>query len=196
VAAPLPGAESAGEGPPAREPSPEPEVAPPPIPLDRVATPIPLARWLVPIPLAAAVTPIRLSTPIPVSPPFAAVSVAAPLAAPAIGPAADPAPRAERPTEADLFLDEETRFTGDVLRRVREARGLTVQQLCERTKITRRHIENLEADRYEKLPAVVYLRGFLVVISKELRLDGQKVARSYLDAIAASSTPPLTTSRR
>ncbi|MFL5272966.1 MAG: helix-turn-helix domain-containing protein, partial [Anaeromyxobacteraceae bacterium] len=100
------------------------------------------------------------------------------------------------PPERDDFLNESTQFSGDVLRRAREARGLTVQQLCERTKITRHHIEHLEADRYDKLPAMVYLRGILVAVSKELRLDGQKVARSYLDAIAAASGAPLTTPRR
>jgi cytoskeletal protein RodZ len=86
-------------------------------------------------------------------------------------------------------------FTGDFLRRAREARGLSVPALCDRTKITRHHIENLEADRYEKLPAPVYLRGILMAIAKELRLDGQKVARSYLDAMAAAAPAPPPRSR-
>jgi hypothetical protein len=112
-------------------------------------------------------------------------------------PPAEPAPaRAPRPPERDIFLHEGTRFTGEVLRRAREARGLTIVQLCERTKITRHHIEHLEADRYDKLPAVVYLRGILMAVSKELRLDGQKVAKSYLEAIAAATGAPLTTPRR
>jgi helix-turn-helix protein len=175
----------------------EPDPTPLPIPLERVAAPIPLATPVVPIPLA---------TPVPISPPFAAVAVAAPPAPPpapapppvvAAPPAAEPAaPRAPRPPERDIFLHEGTRFTGEVLRRAREARGLTVLQLCERTKITRHHIEHLEADRYDRLPAVVYLRGILMAVSKELRLDGQKVAKSYLDAIAAAAGAPLTTPRR
>ena len=81
-------------------------------------------------------------------------------------------------------MAEGARFNGDALRRTREARGITVQQMCERTKITRHHIENLELDRYDKLPASVYLRGILMALAKELRLDGQKVARSYFEAMA------------
>jgi hypothetical protein len=77
----------------------------------------------------------------------------------------------------------EPRWTGAALRRAREGRGLTVHQLAERTKVTRHHIENVEADRWERLPPPVYLRGVLLALAKELRLDGQRVSRSYLDAM-------------
>jgi cytoskeletal protein RodZ len=78
-----------------------------------------------------------------------------------------------------------------VLRRVRESRGLTLHQIAERTKVARHHLENIEADRYAMLPAPVYLRGILVSLAKELRLDGPKVSRSYLEqASAASEQPP------
>jgi hypothetical protein len=145
--------------------------------------PIPLATPVEPIPLARPVEPIPLSTPVPTSPPFAAAAAATPVPL-AVVPAPAAPVGSPRPQSAqELLVPEGTRFTGDVLRRAREARGLTVQGICERTKITRYHIENLEADRYEKLPAPVYLRGVLMALAKELRLDGQKVARSYLDAL-------------
>jgi hypothetical protein len=78
-------------------------------------------------------------------------------------------------------------WTGDVLRQVREARGISVQQIAERTKVTRHHIENIEADHFGALPAPVYLRGILLAVARELRLDGQKVARSYLERAASGS---------
>ena len=154
----------------------------------RLATPVPFRP---PPPLATPVpsaTPAPSATPVPVSPPFAAVAVATaganPIATPKPAlPAATPPPRFAASQE--LVVPEGTRFSGDVLRRAREARGLTVAQICERTKITRHHIENLEADRHEKLPVPVYLRGILMALAKELRLDGQKVARSYIEAMQA-----------
>ncbi len=88
------------------------------------------------------------------------------------------------------MVAEGTRFDGDMLRRAREQRGITLPQLCERTKISRHHVENLEAGRYDKLPAAVYLRGILMALAKELRLDGQKVARSYLELMASARPPP------
>jgi len=107
----------------------------------------------------------------------------APVAPPAPAVAAPPQPRAPPP----FSHPEGAPWTGEVLRRARESRGMTVQQLSQRTKITRHHLENVEADRHDRLPAPVYLRGMLMSIAKELRLDGQKVARSYLDAVAAAT---------
>ena len=71
-----------------------------------------------------------------------------------------------------------------------KARGLTIQQIADRTKITRHHIENIEGDRFASLPAHVYLRGILLTIARELRLDGQKVARSYLEHMAQKLGEP------
>ena len=53
-------------------------------------------------------------------------------------------------------------LSGEMLRRAREARAVTVAQLAERTKITRHHIENVEGDRFRMLPAPVYLRGIVL----------------------------------
>lgn len=85
---------------------------------------------------------------------------------------------------AEPVIPEGGPWTGDVLRRVREARGITVRQIADRTKVTRHHIENIEDEKFSALPAPVYLRGILLSIARELRLDGQKVARSYLDRAA------------
>jgi cytoskeletal protein RodZ len=84
----------------------------------------------------------------------------------------------------DVLVPEGAAWTGEMLRRVREARGLTIAQVSERTKVTRHHLENLENDRFERLPAPVYLRGILLSVARELRLDGPRVARSYLERMA------------
>jgi hypothetical protein len=168
---------------------------PAPIPLERVA-PGEASEAGAQVEAAA---PIRLATPAPGAPFVAAVvdaprpTPAAVALAPVEPPVASAVPAPPRPQE--IIVGDGTRYTGDVLRRAREARGITLQQLCERTKITRHHVENLEADRYEHLPAPVYLRGMLMAMSKELRLDGQKVARSYLDAMAAAAPPPAQPTR-
>jgi len=75
-------------------------------------------------------------------------------------------------------------FNGELLRRVREAKGLSLRDLAERTKVSTTHLDNIEADRYEELPAAVYLRGFLMLIARELKLDPLKVSKSYIDQAA------------
>jgi hypothetical protein len=77
-------------------------------------------------------------------------------------------------------LGPETEYNGELLRQVREARGLTLHKLADKTRISRSHLENVEADRYERLPATVYLRGILVSLARELKLDPGSVTRSYL----------------
>jgi hypothetical protein len=131
----------------------------------------------------------RAATPIPVTPPFAAAcppqdairdAAQALAAAVADGPLAPPPEPPPSATPAGPW-------TGAALRAVREARGLSVAQLAERTRVTRHHLENVERDEYERLPAIVYLRGILMAVARELRLDAQKVSRSYLDAMRGAS---------
>ncbi len=116
-----------------------------------------------------------------------------PATIPAVTPAppAPPTPRAPEPPAAPSHaaMPDATSWTGEVLRRLREARGITLDQLSVRIKVTRHHIENIEADRFTALPAPVYLRGILLSMARELRLDGQKVARSYLDRAATAGAP-------
>jgi cytoskeletal protein RodZ len=64
-------------------------------------------------------------------------------------------------------------------------RGLTLLQLGERTRIGVKHLENVEADRYDALPAAVYLRGILMSVARELGLDGLRVSKSYLAFVEA-----------
>jgi len=91
------------------------------------------------------------------------------------------APERPRPYEVPAGIE----FNGDLLRQVRMARGLSLIQLSERTRIGLRHLENVEADRYELLPVGVYLRGILMNIARELGLDGLRVSKSYLTFVEA-----------
>jgi len=101
-----------------------------------------------------------------------------------------PAPAAPAMAAEPIFAPPDgTPWTGELLRKARESRGLTVLQVAERTKVTRHHIENVELERFDKLPAAVYLRGILLSVARELRLDGQKVARSYLERVAEGQKP-------
>jgi hypothetical protein len=90
-------------------------------------------------------------------------------------------PERPRPYEVPAGLE----FNGDLLRQVRLARGLSLLQLSERTRIGVRHLENIESDRYDALPVLVYLRGMLMNMARELGLDGLRVSKSYLTFVEA-----------
>ena len=98
--------------------------------------------------------------------------------------------RATRPALAaeQLMLREElqreigpdTEFTGALLRKVRESLGLELVDISAKTKIARSHLQAIEEERFEDLPAIVYTRGFLVELAKQLRLEAAQVQKTYL----------------
>jgi hypothetical protein len=117
---------------------------------------------------------------VPAAPP--PLPPAAPLAPPPMAAPERPPELPGRPREGlgKLEIPSDAEFNGELLRRVRESYGLSLQQVAERTRITRLHLENVEADRYDRLPATVYLRGILVNLARELRLDPARVSKTYL----------------
>jgi len=91
------------------------------------------------------------------------------------------------PPEPPLAAD--TRFSGELLRQVREARGIELEDISNRTKIHIGHLRSIENERFDILPARVYLRGFLVEFAKVLRLDPQQVVKTYLERYDALVKP-------
>jgi curved DNA-binding protein CbpA len=91
--------------------------------------------------------------------------------------------------EVDFHPPEGTPWTGDLIRQAREARGLSILQLSEKTKVQRSHLGNVESERFDQLPPAVYLRGIVLSIASALRLDGERVARSYMERAAGAGAP-------
>ncbi len=88
--------------------------------------------------------------------------------------------------EPDTVLGAEETWTGPVLRKIRESRRITLEDLSDYTRISRSYLHALEEENFAKLPAVVYVRGFLQQISKRLKLPVDQVTRHYLERMKAS----------
>ncbi len=82
--------------------------------------------------------------------------------------------------ELQREIGPETEFTGTLLRKVRESQGLEIAEISAKTKIGRAYLQALEEERFEDLPALVYTRGFLVELAKQLRIDPSHVQKTYL----------------
>lgn len=61
---------------------------------------------------------------------------------------------------------------GDLYRRLREVCGVTTDEIQERTKVSIGYIEAIETNRFERLPQVVYVKGFLASYFKYLDVPG------------------------
>jgi flagellar biosynthesis protein FlhG len=89
---------------------------------------------------------------------------------------------------AELARDvtPETQFTGALLRKAREAQGISLPDIASQTKISLLYLRAIEAEAFDSLPAPVYLRGFLMQIARTLRLEPVQVSKSYLKRVRAA----------
>ena len=65
------------------------------------------------------------------------------------------------------------------LRLAREQAKISLQQVADQTRITLRHLENLEEGRYDQLPGGMYNRAFLRAYCECLGLDSAKFLKRY-----------------
>jgi transcriptional regulator with XRE-family HTH domain len=68
---------------------------------------------------------------------------------------------------------------GELLRKAREGKGLSLAQVEEATRIRSAYLQALEEDAYERLPAPVYAKGFLKNYALYLGLDAQQLLGLY-----------------
>lgn len=105
------------------------------------------------------------------------------------------APRPRQPTASRITppadplaaagLSPDAPIDGATLGRVREACGIRLEEIAERTKISMYTLRCIELDQFEDLPAGVYLRGFLKQFAGMLGLPADRVVQEYMDAVDA-----------
>lgn len=76
---------------------------------------------------------------------------------------------------------------GAVLKAARLKKGLAVEAVARQTRISKKFLEALEADRFEEFPALVYLRGFMKGYCDFLEVD---FAPLWAQVEAATAPPP------
>jgi curved DNA-binding protein CbpA len=77
-------------------------------------------------------------------------------------------------------IEQATDFSGDFLKKIREYKGVEINRMADMTKVSKTYIRNIEEEAFEKLPAAVYVRGFVYQYAKSLKLNPELVANSFL----------------
>lgn len=78
----------------------------------------------------------------------------------------------------DLELPEPEDFSlGGRLRAAREARGLSLQDIANQTRIPVRHLQHVEQEQWDDLPGVTYCIGFARAYGNAVGLDGAELGR-------------------
>jgi transcriptional regulator with XRE-family HTH domain len=68
---------------------------------------------------------------------------------------------------------------GNLLREAREAKGLTLAEVQEETRISRKFLDALENGQFESLPTSVHVRGYLRNYARYLNLDPEPLLDRY-----------------
>ena len=80
----------------------------------------------------------------------------------------------------------ENDWNGSFLKKVREARRISLEEMSASTKITKSYIQAIEEENFSRLPAPVYVRGFVSQIARVLKLPTDKVSAAYMGRFLAS----------
>jgi len=78
---------------------------------------------------------------------------------------------------------------GERLRREREMRGITIEEIAEATKIGSRNLHALENEKFDLLPGGIFNKGFVRAYSKYLGLDEEQAVADYIAAETAFREP-------
>lgn len=82
--------------------------------------------------------------------------------------------------DGDEVEEEDAEFDGRRLERMRVRRGIELDEIAGVTKVNPSYLRFLEEERFDDLPAAVYVRGFVKCYARCLGLDPDRVARSYM----------------
>lgn len=86
-------------------------------------------------------------------------------------------------TDLSMRVGEED-YLGKTLKQIRERMGVDLKTISAQTKISKKILEWIEEEAYEKLPALVYLKGFLKGYAQFLGLDPHQVVEGYLQHLS------------
>jgi hypothetical protein len=85
-------------------------------------------------------------------------------------------------SETEDWIASNSFWDGESLKKVREYKNVTISQLSQVTKINSFYLTAIEDLDPQNLPAPVFVRGYVIQISRALGLSEQKVATSYMSS--------------
>jgi cytoskeletal protein RodZ len=80
---------------------------------------------------------------------------------------------------------------GESLRRERELRGVTLEEISLATRISTRFLKAIEEERWNELPGGVFNRGFVRAMARYIGLDEENTVAEYVLAVGNSASAPV-----
>src|SRR3974390_434475 len=82
---------------------------------------------------------------------------------------------------------------GESLKREREMRGVTLEEISAATRIATRFLRAIETEEWDQLPGGVFNRGFVRAVARYLGLDEENTVSEYVLAIGDRPSVPVWT---
>lgn len=80
---------------------------------------------------------------------------------------------------------------GQYLRRQREAKQMSLEEVSRATRVPMPSLERIEADRFDELPGEVFVRGFLTSYARAVELPAEEVLARYTASRRVAWVTPL-----
>lgn len=77
-------------------------------------------------------------------------------------------------------IEQSTDFSGPFLKKIREYKCVDLNRMSDMTKVSKTYLQLIEDEDFKKLPAPVYVRGFVFQYAKVLKLNPDQASNSYL----------------
>ncbi|WP_203649821.1 helix-turn-helix domain-containing protein [Secundilactobacillus yichangensis] len=85
-------------------------------------------------------------------------------------------------------MSENTKSIGETLRDARIAKGFTLDDLQQTTKIQKRYLIAIEDGKFSDLPGDFYVRAFIKQYAQTVGLDGNELLNEYSDQLPSTKT--------
>ncbi len=82
---------------------------------------------------------------------------------------------------------------GESLKREREMRGVTLEEISAATRIATRFLKAIENEEWDQLPGGVFNRGFVRAVARYLGLDEENTVAEYTLAVGDRPSEPVWT---
>src|ERR1043165_3984675 len=80
---------------------------------------------------------------------------------------------------------------GQFLRRPREERQMSIEEIARSTRVPMDSVTRIEADQFDELPGEVFVRGFLKSYARAVGLPAEEVLARYTAGPGVAGVPPL-----
>jgi len=78
---------------------------------------------------------------------------------------------------------------GEKLRQAREARGISISEVAEQTRISALYIKSIEEDDYRTLPGGIFNKGFVKSYARQVGIDEQEALQDYGALVGSQNMP-------